>query len=300
MSWQTPKTDWTTDDGIMANDLNRIEGNTVAIRDNLLKLGVSYYANNATAGGGTYNIRVIGGNLLSQSAVKGPMTGTFDIQKVLSATTWAAGNATSSPCRCPGAAAVGSNQWWYVFVLYNPTTAAFDVCMDDNFTGSHISGSAITTAGFTMWKRVACQIEYGSGAWLGNTIGLHNHFYLAQSEADRGGSSGTITSGVTKTTALVISGLSGTPSAVPPGRCFPAILAIQYGSGSAGLLSLWSALHGTTYVSSIGHTLYMTTDNNIHEIITIIPDSSNQINAYTTSVVTYGYTVIGWIDNGED
>ena len=37
--WQTPKTDWTSVDVYLAGDLNRVESNTMYIRDKLLQAG---------------------------------------------------------------------------------------------------------------------------------------------------------------------------------------------------------------------------------------------------------------------
>lgn len=303
MSWITPKTDWDTDDGIMATDLNRIEGNTQFLNDGLLKKGISYYANNTTAGGGAYNIRVAGGNLFSQSAVAGPMPGTFDIQKVLSSTVWAAGDGTASPCRVAAAQAVGANQWWYVFILYNPTTAVFDVCMDDNAAGTNIQGSAITTAGFTMWKRVACQFEAGvpisGSARLWNTIGHKNHFFIHENIFDRSVAAVAISAGTTNTQILSSSTLIGTPKLVPPGLSYPVFL--EFAADTAGSLEVWSALNGTSNVPGGGGKIYIAVASyDSRTAITVIPDGSDQICIFSTPANSYYIIVTGWIDNGED
>jgi hypothetical protein len=47
MAWQTPKTDWKPADGVSDFDMNRIEGNTLQLRDDLDKSAITVY----TAGG---------------------------------------------------------------------------------------------------------------------------------------------------------------------------------------------------------------------------------------------------------
>jgi len=301
MVWIEPKTDWDTDDGIMADDLNRIEGNIKQTNDCLsgmgFKRGIEYYANNTIAGGSYYNIKVKGGAMYSQSAVEGPMVGSFNIQKVLSASTWTEGNSTSSPCRVDGANSIGANQWWYVFVLYNPTTETFDVCMDSDSKGANISGSDIeTVSGFTMWKRVAYQFELGLPISLAprlwNTVGMGNYFYIHELSTVTGSSTGTITSGVVYTKSLI--GITtGSPIVVPPSEAIPVLIEIT--PNSAGIITIWSNLHGSTYAAGAGEQLFFTSANEKKKI-TIIPDTSDQINAYTTTITSYTFNVCGWID----
>jgi len=303
MSWITPKTDWTTDDGVMATDLNRIEGNSLAIRDGLLKKKLSYYANNATAGGGAYNIRVIGGNLFSQSAVLGVMPGTFDIQKALGATEWAAGDGTGSPCRVADAQAVGANQWWYVFVLYNPTTAAFDVCMDDDFAGANIAGSAIETAGYTMWKRVACQFEAGNpvtdAARLWDTVGRENHFSISEGQADSGVHE-SITGSTLTIVALNGDSLTGTPAIIPPGLSLPINLVFRPNGTVVNRLYAHGGDHQTT-ISGVNYNyLYFDGDEYNTQRITLIPNSDDEINLTTSATADWTIIVVGWIDDAND
>ena len=307
MAWVTPKTDWNTDDGIMNTDLNRIEGNTQFINESLLKRGVSYYANNTTAGGGAYNIRVVGGNLFSQSAISGPMPGSFDIQKVLSSTVWAAGNATDSPCKCPDSAAIGAYTWWYVFVLYNPTTEAFDVCMDDNVAGSNIQGSAITTAGFTMWKRVACQFEEGVSSGLCHTIGLQGHFYTQAHDNDL---RLTVNTGVVSGTFNLSMINSITAKTItPPGLSFPCRFTFDcQPSTFSSFLNVWSPLLGSTFTVTGGErfTVYSVSDGEggyhaEYRSVTVIPDASDTI--YVNTITSNGdirFRVVGWIDEATD
>ena len=302
MSWITPKTDWTTDDGIMATDLNRIEGNALAIRDGLLKKKLSYYANNTTAGGGAYNIRVVGGNLFSQSAVLGVMPGTFDIQKALGATEWAAGNATGSPCRVPGSNAVGANQWWYVFVLYNPTTAAFDVCMDDDFAGANIAGSAIETAGYTMWKRVACQFELGDplsgSARLWDTVGKNNNFSISETRRESGIYDYQLLASLRLLT-LIGNDLSGTPSIVPAGMSFPVKLVFDPKATGSGYITVASGYNISGGGDFLG-IFVATGDNDNARTTTVTPNDSDQILVNCNLTIYWDIFVVGWIDNGED
>lgn len=47
--WLSPKTDWSQEDGVLSSDLNRIEGNTQHLKENLLpylKATVTYYVSN--------------------------------------------------------------------------------------------------------------------------------------------------------------------------------------------------------------------------------------------------------------
>lgn len=302
MSWITPKTDWTSNDGVTETDFNRIEGNTQFLNGGLLKKGISYYANNTTAGGGAYNIRVAGGNLFSQSAVAGPMTGTFDIQKALGSTVWAAGNSTTSPCRVAAAQAVGANQWWYVFVLYNPTTAAFDVCMDDNFAGTNIQGSAITIAGYTMWKRVACQFEAGvplsGSARLWDTVGKNNNFSISEARQESGMYDYQLVAG-SRLLTLIGNDLSGTPSIVPSGMSFPVKLVFDPKATGSGYITVASGYNISGGGDFLG-IFVATGDNDNARTTTVTPNDSDQILVNCNLTIYWDIFVIGWIDNGED
>lgn len=290
MAWSTPKTDWDTDDGIMNTDLNRIEGNSLALGENMLKKGISYFANNTTAGGAGYNIRVAGGNLWSQSAVKGSMPGTFDIQKILSSDVWTAGNGAASPCKCPDSQAVGADQWWYVFVLYNPSTGAFDVTMDDNVGGTNISGTAITTAGFTMWKRVACQYEDDSAGNLHDMVGINGYFNSPEC--------GTTTASLSAITVTLV-----TATDIPPGLSFPCIFQFTTRfttTPTATYLTAASGLHSSGVVGTVGgFTGYLDAGNTYH-YCTVAPNSSDQIYLYSVNAADVRYRAVGWIDDGND
>lgn len=312
MSFVTPKTDWDTDDGVTEVDLNRIEGNTLQNNTDIaanklevetdfsgfgFKRGIKYNANTGTLG--AYVIRVDSGYMSSQSAVKGVFGGTFSITKLLSADVWVAGTGAASPCRVAGSAAIGANQWWYVFVLYNPSTSAFDVCMDDNYAGSNIQGSAITTAGYTMWRRVACQFEMGVAGYLWNTLGRMNRFYVAAAEANKGDTeavSATTDTGITLDNAS----LAGNPYMIPNVN-FPVFLEVQADSGGFGAsrVSVWSPLHDFTSLGNgMGRTMLIAV--NERHVVEVLPSAGYQIRVRSTLAIDFTYSVFGWIDEATD
>ena len=155
--WLTPKEDWTTDDGILDSDLNRIEGNTNFLNQNYLRKQISGFQFDANNGATTANgIVVRGGRAGSSKDAADTKDIDFNssaVTKLFSSTDWASGSGTSSPCKAPGVT-VSADTWYFIFVLYNPTTQAIDVAVDSRSDGGNISTSAIETAGFTAWKRI--------------------------------------------------------------------------------------------------------------------------------------------------
>lgn len=290
MPWSDPKTDWDTDDGFRHDDVNRMEENTRLIsRVGFLKghkPGVTFYANNPSAQGGSYGIRVYGEPCYwSQSAVEGPIVGSsYDILKLLSASDWAAGNGTTSPCKVPGSPTIGTNQWWYVFLLYNPTTDAFDVALDTSDTGSGIAGSAIETAGFTMWKRVAAVFEYATAQppQLFNSYGSVDRYSIAEDWGTTGSS--ILLSGTTS--IQLVGGMTGNPLMVPFGDCE---VYVEFSPQYTGTLEVWSWAHGVNYYPGVGQTLVF---NSVTDKLGLwVVADGGYILAYGQSLGTIEYSV---------
>lgn len=164
MAWQTPKTDWAANDGVLSTDLNRIEGNTQYNKDTheadlATQLDASepvLWGFDYGAGGPAevYTVRLSKGGATSQSAVSGFFRygEAGSLFKLLSADSWVAGSSNAA-CKAPGAA-YALNTWYYIFALYNPATQVSDFALDDSSSGANISGSTIEAAGFTMWRLV--------------------------------------------------------------------------------------------------------------------------------------------------
>ena len=77
MAWKTPKTDWTVDDGISAEDLRRIEGNTLDNHERIGKIqnGTTKVPNASNADkllSGLRNVSVIMGTISSGNTLPLP------------------------------------------------------------------------------------------------------------------------------------------------------------------------------------------------------------------------------------
>tara|TARA_R100000750_G_scaffold28942_1_gene18338 strand:+ start:642 stop:1616 length:975 start_codon:yes stop_codon:yes gene_type:complete len=192
-TWTTPKTNWTTNDGIGDTDLNRMEENTEYLYDQ--QQGSESVFNNYVNG---FHVQ---GNTASLSDYEVSLSGGFWVEddgsfvqwstpfatvttKTLSASSWTAGS--GGQAKAPGAT-FSTDGWYWVFALYNPTTNALDFAIDSSITGANL-GTVITPApggsGFTQYRRI-CPIKtstllstngivpmiYGSqGTYLNNTI----------------------------------------------------------------------------------------------------------------------------------
>lgn len=276
-AWETPKTDWDTDDLIGDSDLNRGESNSLALCELLYPFvkGFRFYANNSIAGGGLYNIKVAGGYCTSQTSVKGLINASGQtIQKILSSSNWAAGSGTSSPCKAPGTS-IGSAQWWYVFQLYNPTTSAYDIALDTSISGANISGSAIETAGYTMWKRIGAVCETSSPlAALMSTISQNQWFHVETLYSNNRYVNQSIVGIIVSTVTLANSGLS----LVPPDIYPVMYLMLNFNSDNTGdEFCLWNPLYGSSYYMGIGQSFKNYVAESFNRML-YIDNNSNQIN----------------------
>lgn len=305
MTWTTPKTDWKASDGIANTDLNRIEENSSELRqvgEALgFKQGFEIFCNNAealspTLGDSSYNIKVRGGACFSQSARKGMIFGDFSIRKILSSSSWTSGNSNTSPCKAPGAT-LGSNQWWYIFILQNPTTGAFDIAMDTSVSGANIAGSTIESAGYTMWKRIGSVLENNDNSELQNTFGSSNRFHMSYSGITGNDYSESTNINLGATITLNHEQLTGTPTLIPPNFNMPVLINIVGGDVHAGAtpprsITIGSAAHGTSFPDT-----RVLLDSDTSEKFVWVTPYNNQIYISSVYFDTIFYRVIAYDDN---
>jgi hypothetical protein len=86
MAWTTPKTDWTTNDGIAAADLNRIEENTKQIKEGLLNGGTVASANSLNIGADNGFFILTGGTPLRYLTSTGRRAGSMITLKFAAST----------------------------------------------------------------------------------------------------------------------------------------------------------------------------------------------------------------------
>lgn len=165
--WTPPKVDWTTADGIMDSDLNRIECNTQFLYDqnqgqitsqaNFIE-GFYVRANGVGVGDAPYEVTVSGeGKTPRWSHTDGTSIDfPFVRSKVLSAADWVAGDGGEGKLQ---GATFTTDGWFWVYALYNPTTIEYDLAFDDNALGDNLGQAA--AAGFTIARRL-CPVRTSS------------------------------------------------------------------------------------------------------------------------------------------
>lgn len=252
MGWETPKTDWASNDGVTVDDLNRIEENTLQLGqlNGEVTHGFQTYANIPGYASGSMEIWVITGKAWSQSAVTGIISPAKNslIRKQLSSSSWAAGSGSTSPCKAPGTS-IGSAQWWYVFILWNPTTDAVDVILDTDIAGANIAGSTVESVdGYTMWRRVGAVKEsyVGSVSSLQPTRSMGNWFFVFDSNNIV---AATITD--VSPTLITLEGPDGV--SLTPGGISPMCNLIAYVEDlQPSTVAFWTPFAGSTYARGYG------------------------------------------------
>lgn len=162
--WKTPKEDWDANTGITYGLLNDIGANESALRDEAY-LSIDGFEVNvlnwSSANAGTLTIK--GGATYVHT---NPFVLGTDPYPVRVTTTWtktlaAFSNGTAGGAKAAGSAAYAHGAWWFLYLLYNSTTGAYDYALDDNVTGVNV----MSIAGYDRYRAISCvQInEYSSG-----------------------------------------------------------------------------------------------------------------------------------------
>lgn len=284
MAWTTPVTSWSTSDGILNSDMNRIEGNNLQNRTDAYNSmlphvqGFEIFANDGSVATGAYEVAVWG---YHASCTTTNVTGFISLdsssyhRKQLSATSFTPGSGATTAGKAPGAT-YADDKWFYLYVLKNPTTSAIDFCFDDSHVGNNITGSTIeTTHGFTLHRRIGAlkttslsstngfvpTVGHGNKFWMG---GIYNPRYDTISTSDTVGHTWVLQD---STSAYIIP-----PSGVVC-RNFYASVLLTTGSGT---IYLWDPTFGTTVVTGQG--LFVANSTTAHDVYLQLPASQGQIN----------------------
>jgi len=155
MSWLTPKTNWASFDGIQFSDLNRIEGNTKALllyASNVIGLDMRSLAG---------EISIYPGACCDESAEL-----LIELPNAMRKTknSWAAGTDNGG---LVGSAPGADYSWQYTFLIYNTTTGAVDVAIDDNPGGTNV----LSVTGFSHKRRIGSIAAYASSFNGGHSVG---------------------------------------------------------------------------------------------------------------------------------
>lgn len=150
--WENPKTNWSSNDGITHDDLNRIEGNINALNNGMQKnvFGFGWTRSNDASNDGVISVE---SGTFFQSGF-GPIVSQ---PKTKNLTNWVAGSGVGVGGMATGAT-LSANTWYYIFAIYNPTTDTVEMIFDDNRLGTNIS-----VPGFTVKKRVNSFMTAGAG-----------------------------------------------------------------------------------------------------------------------------------------
>lgn len=143
MAWQTPKTDWDTEDGVADSDLNRMESNSEYLYDQT-RILKGYLRGFKLHGGGGSAFAIFPGECMDDT-VSNPTEITFTGMSKTSAA-WVAGEGNGSVA--PGVN-LSAYTWYYIFVIKNSVSGASDIQID-----SDVAGANISAAGFTLKRRV--------------------------------------------------------------------------------------------------------------------------------------------------
>jgi hypothetical protein len=280
-TWTTPKTNWTTADGINDTDFNRIEENTEYLYDldgnsaNHLRNYISGFTVNANSGSeGVYEIRVRGG-IWSDSAGNFVDWGNLEMVKTLSASNWTAGAAGQAKMN---AATFSTNEWYWVYALYNPTTNAHDFCVDDNIMGDNLATA--TAAGYTLSRRL-CAVLTSTHIAVNGIMPMH--FDTNEKTIVYGGlaSAKSITpplltgGAATSVTLTIAGGKNMIPYDSSNGITDGGSLEFDVLTSTPTILTIWQQNHfGTTYYSGVGGVKYHASGLDVHTVWLEIPTGS--------------------------
>lgn len=179
MAYSTPKTNWTTSDGIKDSDLNRIENNNKANHDDLYS-GCNNYKNGFEFTALNTAITLYPGNALAYNGGYFISLG-VPFYKVFNSTKWAAGSGAGVPCILDNVT-YALNTWYFIFIVKNPSTGVVDIVADSSINGSNIATSeAGVTYGFTEFIRIG----YLKSSTLWYTHGVGSRFWLGGATANR-------------------------------------------------------------------------------------------------------------------
>jgi|TARA_R100000750_G_C2329861_1_gene89729 hypothetical protein len=270
-TWTTPKTNWTTNDGIGDTDLNRIEENTEYLydqNDNVaghLRNYVSGFTVNANSGSeGVYEIRVSGG-IWSDSNGNYVDWGGAEMVKTLSATAWTAG--ASGQARIDSATYT-TNGWYWVFALYNPSTNAHDFAVDDDITGANLGPAA--TAGYTLSRRV-CAVLTTTHIAVAGIMPMHYESYLKTIEYAGIATSRSVSTALSANLSTPVTlTLPGGNDMVPwvSGNPYEdrGTLELEVVVSTSTRVTIWqSGRFGTTHYSGVGPRRYYASSSDIHD-----------------------------------
>jgi len=134
MTWETPKTNWNTSDGIGYADMNRIESNILGVRNATVRKvqGFGYFMDNSVVG---YDgiVKIQPGSCYSSDGL--PIR--QDTEFIKNLTTWALGSGNDKG-GVASAVTVAAYTWYYIFAILNSSTGAIDFMIDDDPTGANI------------------------------------------------------------------------------------------------------------------------------------------------------------------
>jgi len=269
-TWTTPKTNWTTNDGIGDTDLNRMEENTEYLYDQNnnvaghLKNYISGFTVEANSGSeGVYGIKVTGG-IWSDDSGDYVDWGTASMSKTLSATAWTAG--ASGQARIDGAT-YNTNRWYWVFALYNPSTSAHDFAVDDDILGANLGPA--TTAGYTLSRRV-CAVLTTTHIAVAGIMPMHYESTLGKITYAGLASARTITKALSANVAAQVSlTIPGGKDIIPwdsgHGIEDTGILDIDIVTTAVGTVTIWQEDHfGNIHYSGVGSPKYFSSTFDIH------------------------------------
>jgi len=134
MTWETPKTDWVTSDGIGYADMNRIESNTLGVRNATVRKiqGGGYLIYNNVSG---YDGIVAIQPLSCYSAGGFPIRQNTEFRKNLN--TWALGSGDDKGGMASAVTPAGRT-WYYIYAILNTSSGAIDFMFDDDPGGANI------------------------------------------------------------------------------------------------------------------------------------------------------------------
>ncbi len=289
-TWTTPKTNWTTNDGIGDTDLNRIEENTEYLYDQNnnvaghLRNYISGFTVSANSGSeGVYGIKVTGG-IWSDDSGNYVDWGTASMSKTFSATAWTAG--ASGQARIDGAT-YNTNKWYWVFALYNPSTSAHDFAVDDDMLGANLGPA--TTAGYTLSRRI-CAVLTTTHITVAGIMPMFYDSRLNTIEYAGIATARSVSTALAANTATPVSvTLPGGRDMVPwdsgNGLEDDGTLELEVVVSTPTRVTIWSDTHfGNTHYGGVGPRRFFSSSFDIHDIK--IAGTSGQIYMESTNAAT--------------
>lgn len=257
MAWSTPYTSWSTSDGLLNTDMNRIEGNNLDNRTNLYNAmgnyvnGFRIFAFDGSYSTGAYEVYILGdnGECAAQNTTDFIHFTSFH-RKLLSAADFTPGSGSTTPGKAPGAT-YATDKWFYLFVLKNPTTSAIDFCFDDVRAGTNITGSTIeTTHGYTSHRRIGALKVTSLNATSGfvPTIGRNNRFWMSGGNAPRQ----TYYTFVDTSSHLWFLADSAGVEILPPSSLVCSSAYVRVKPSKVDELTMWNSTFTSTYVAGQG------------------------------------------------